>query len=188
MYSCSIRVVENCHSAVAIARRITVSQRSGRPVSVAVVVARDDVVLEVPVEVQRVGPVLRGLVRVGLATADGPAVVAVVALVPPAVEDAEVEDAVLRGLHAAGAGRLQRPPRGVEPDVDALHQEAGDVHVVVLEEEDAAGGTRGDRRALEDLLDELLAGLVGRMGLAGEDDLDRSLRVARASAPAGRGR
>ena len=43
-----------------------------------------------------------------------------------------------------------------------------------------------DRR--EDLLDDLLAGPVGRVGLAGEDDLDRPLLVPQDPGAAGRGR
>ena len=46
------------------------------------------------------------------------------ALVPPAVEHGAVDDAVHGRLHAAGAGRLEGPPRVVEPDVDALDQVA----------------------------------------------------------------
>ena len=76
MYSWSIRVVENRQSALAIDRRISRSQRGGQPVRVAVVVARDDLLLEDPVEVLGVRPVLRTLVRVRLAAADRPAVVA----------------------------------------------------------------------------------------------------------------
>ena len=90
VYSWSIRVVEKRHSAVAIARRMTVQPARRQPVGVALVVARDDLLLEDPVQVLRVAPVLGGLVGVRLATADRPAVVAVEALVPPAVEDADV--------------------------------------------------------------------------------------------------
>ena len=63
-----------------------------------------------------------------------------------------------------------RAARVVEPDVDALHQVAGDVDVVVFDEDDAAGEARIVAQ-VGDLLDQLLAGLVGRMGLAGEDEL-----------------
>ena len=108
MYSRSIRVVEKCHSAVAIARRMTVSQRVGSPPR-PLVVGGHDLLLEQAIQVLRVAPILRGLVGVRLAVADGPAVVAVVALVPPAIEDADVQDAVLGRLHAdvpdASSGR-----------------------------------------------------------------------------------
>ena len=99
------------------------SRPRGTPVVVALVVARHDLVLEEPVEVLGVGPVLGALVGVRLAAADRPAVVAGPALVPPAVEDADVDDAVLRPPscphvptpRAAGAGcsaRRRRPGRG----------------------------------------------------------------------------
>src|ERR1035437_9708498 len=145
-------------------------------VLVAVVVERHDFLFEQPVEVQRIGVVLRPLVRVGLATADGPAVVADPALVPPAVENGQVRDAVARRLHATRPGCLKGTARVVEPDVDALDHEPGYAHVVVLKDEDATAQL-WRARAGEDLLDHALAGAVGRMGLPGEDDLDRTVRV-----------
>ena len=104
------------------------------------------------------------------AVADGEAVLAVVGLGPPAVEDRQVQAAVEHGLLAARAGGFQRPARIVEPHVDALHQVPADVDVVVFDEHDAAGEPRVVPQ-VGDLLDELLARLVGRMGLAGEDEL-----------------
>src|SRR4029078_1506777 len=136
----------------------------------------DDLLLEDAVEILRIAPVLRRLVGIDLPAADRPAVVAFIALVPPAVEDADVRDAVLGRLHPRRPGRLQRPARVVQPDVDALHEEARDAHVVVLEDEDAAAKL-WRARALEDLLDDALAGSVGRVGLAREDDLDRAIGI-----------
>ena len=52
------------------------------------------------------------------------------------------DDAVHGRLHPARPGRLERPARVVEPDVDALDEEAGDPHVVVLEDEDPAAQLR----------------------------------------------
>src|SRR5581483_8764850 len=91
-------------------------------------------------------------------------------------EDAAVERAIDRRLLPRGAARLERPPRRVEPDVDALHEHAADAHVVVLEEEHTAA----ERRLLaelEDVLDELLPRAVRRVRLAGEQDLHRPLLV-----------
>ena len=50
----------------------------------------------------------------------------------------QVQAAVDADLHAAGARRFQRPARIVQPDVDALHQVAGDVDVVIFDEDHAA--------------------------------------------------
>ena len=113
---------------------------------------------------------------VGLAAADGPAVVAGPALVPPAVEHADVDDAVRGRLHAGRAGRLERPARVVEPHVDALDEEPGDPDVVVLEDEHATPEL-GAARPAEDVLDDALAGPVRGVRLAGEDDLHRPLLV-----------
>ena len=105
---------------------------------------------------------------------------------PPAVADAEVEDAVHRRLHAARAARFERLARRVEPDVAALHQQVRDVQVVVVDERDAAAELRIER-VPEHRLKMMLARFVGRMRFAGEDELDRPARRRSAGAPADRG-
>ena len=100
----------------------------------------------------------------------------VVALVPPAVEDRAVERAVERRLHAARPAGFERPARRVQPHVAAVVHLAGDRHVVVGEEHEAVAhaGLAGE---LLDLLDQLLAGRVGGVRLAGEDELHRPVGV-----------
>ena len=100
-YSWSIRAVEKRQIVVAIELRITLRSSAREAVGVALVVGRHELLLEDPVQVLRVGPVLGALVGVRVAAADGPAVVAGPALVPPAVEHATVDDAVRGRLHAA---------------------------------------------------------------------------------------
>ena len=141
-----------------------------------VVIARDDLFLEDPVEVHRVGPVLSSLVGARLTATDRPAIVARPAFVPPAIEDAYVDDAVGRRLHPARARSLHGAARVVQPDVHALYEEARDPHVVVLEDEHAATEL-GRARLGEDSLDHLLCGPVGGVRLAGEHDLDGALFV-----------
>ena len=111
-----------------------------------------------------------------LADADREAVQAVVGLGPPAVEHRQVQAAVQHDLLSARAARFERPPRVVQPDVDALHEVPADVDVVVLDEHHLAGEARVARQP-RDLLQHLLARAVVRMRLAGEDELDRHLRV-----------
>ena len=79
-------------------------------------------------------------------------------------------------LHAAGAAGLQGRRGVVQPDVDALHQVAGDLDVVVLEEDDALAELV-PLGQVDELPDQLLAGVVLGVGLAGEDDLHRPLGV-----------
>ena len=79
---------------------------------------------------------------------------------------------LMRGLHAARAAGLERLPRVVQPDVAALHEEVRDVQVVVVDERDAAAEHRIERAPV-DALQVMLADVVGRMRLAGEDDLHR---------------
>ena len=128
------------------------------------------------VEVFAVAGVVDVHVGVGAAFADGEAVEAVVGLGPPAIEDGEVEAAVEHDFLAAGAGGFERAAGIVEPDVDALNEVAADVDVVVLDEDELVGEV-GVAHHLGDLLEDALAGLVMRMGLAGEEELHRALGV-----------
>ena len=79
-------------------------------------------------------------------------------------------------LHAAGARGFERPARVVQPHVHALNEVAGDVHVVVFDEDHAAAELRL-ARLLHHALDEFLAAVVLRVGLAGEDELHRAVLV-----------
>src|ERR1035438_5545978 len=106
--------------------------------------------------------------------ADGEAVGAVVAFAPPAVEDAQVHATVTAGFHAAGAGGLERTARVVQPDVATAHHLARDVDVVVLNEDEITRKFRVPAQ-MNDLLDEALALVVARMGLAGEDEDRKSV-------------
>ncbi len=108
--------------------------------------------------------------RLVLRLADDEARFVVRRLVPPAVEDRQVQRAVHRGLHARRPGRLARALGRVQPDVAAGDERARERHVVVGQEEDAAFQLRALRRA-RDGPEEFLSGLVARMRLAGEEDL-----------------
>ena len=74
-------------------------------------------------------------VAVRSARSDREAIQAVVGLSPPAVENGKIEAAVQDNFLTAGAGGLERPPRIVQPHVNALHEVAPHVDVVVLDED-----------------------------------------------------
>ena len=83
----------------------------------------------------------------------------------------------MRRLHAARAAGFERLARVVEPHVAALHEQVRDVQVVVVDEGDAAAEHRVEG-APEHALQVVLGRVVGRMRLAGEDDLHRRGRRA----------
>src|SRR6266480_3901800 len=142
---------------------------------VAVVEQRHHFLFEQAVQLFRVGGV-RGGVRPIRGSGNGPAVPAIVPFRPPSVQGAELGDSVQRRFHATRPRRLEWGARHVEPQIDALHQVVSEVHLVVFQEGDPAlepGFARERVYALE----HLLAGLVGRVRLPGEDKLDRSPRV-----------
>ena len=148
-----------------------------QPALVPLVVRGEHLLLEHRVERLRIGLVLLGLGRVlRRGAADREPAVRRVRLGPPAVEDRAVEHAVQRRLHPRGARRLERPPRRVEPDVDALHEPSRERHLVVLEEDDAPG-RRGLPREVHDELDQILPVLVRRVRLPRDEHLDRALGI-----------
>src|SRR5579883_2069407 len=102
---------------------------------------------------------------------DRPSIVSVVAFVPPAVEDAHIEDTVHRGFLSAPSAGFQRRSWIVQPYVDSLREEMRGVHLVVLDErymprEPVVGGERVD------LVNEMFSVFVGRVRLSGKDDLN----------------
>ena len=101
---------------------------------------------------------------------------AVVGLGPPAIEDGQVKAAIQHHLLAAGAGSFERPARIVEPHVDALHEMAADIDVVVLDEDELVAELR-IAHEFGDLLQHALAGLIERMRLAGEDELHGAIGI-----------
>ena len=147
-----------------------------RDAVLAVVEAGHELVLDEVVERRRLGVVALLVVRRGVGGRDRPAVLAVVPLVPPAVEDREVQHAVERGLHAARAARLERAQRVVEPHVAAGVERLRERDVVVGQEHDPPAHLRVAAEAHE-LLDEDLARVVGRVRLAADHDLHRTLGV-----------
>src|SRR6266566_2564943 len=128
---------------------------------------RHDLVFEQAVQ-------LRGVGRIGVLTRrrwrNGPAVRPIVTLSPPPVQRAQLGHAVQGRLHAARTARLERGARHVEPQVHALDQAVGQMHVVVLEERNPALEP-GFPSVRVHALQHLLARLVTRMRLAGEHDL-----------------
>ena len=109
----------------------------GHPGLVAVVVQLRDLVLDQIVDLLGLGRFLHLVLVVVLGARDRPAVLAVVALRPPAVQDAQIQHAVHPRLHPGGAAGLVLPDRVVEPDVGAPREVPGDVDVVVFEEDDS---------------------------------------------------
>ena len=109
-------------------------------------------------------------------------------LVPPAVEDRQVEAAVQRRLHA----RTCRTPPAGAAGCSARRRSPG--RASGPSRCRSRAGRRSGARTLgvvgepHQLLDQLLAAVVGRVRLAGDDDLDRPLRVAAAARSAAPGR
>src|SRR5205085_3560777 len=87
-----------------------------------VVVERHHLALQHVEEVCRLDGVTAALVLDALGRGDGPPVVTVEPLVPPSIEDGEVQGSVEGGLLPARPARLLWSAGDVEPDVATLAQ------------------------------------------------------------------
>src|SRR6185369_3336206 len=137
---------------------------------VALEVERYDLVLEHVEHRGGVALVLDRRIDVHGAVADGETDAGIPRFVPPPVERRAVERRIEHGFHAAGAARFERTARNVEPQVAARQHHAADALAVAFHEHDAMleAVLAGER---EHSLDDSLGRLVGRMGLAGNQEL-----------------
>src|SRR5215467_5643897 len=105
--------------------------------------------------------------------ADSPAVTGVVALIPPAIENAEIGNSIHSRFLAAGAAGFQRSTWIVQPDIHALCQEVSRVHLVIFNECDMSCELRVESQGIN-LMDQMLAMLIGGMRLSRKHDLYRT--------------
>ena len=104
--------------------------------------------------------------------ADRPAVISVVSLIPPAVQDADVQYAVHRRFLPACATRFQGRPGVVQPDVDTLCKEVRRMHFIVFDECNVTRQTVVRCKRI-DLMDQVFSMFVRWMCFSGENDLNR---------------
>ena len=145
---------------------------TGQIIGAAAIEEWDHLLFEQPEERPALYFVLIFVILVLFPVTDSPTVLAVETFCPPAIDDAQVDSAVDGSLHPAGSARLERSAWGVQPDVAALHEVAGHLHVVVLEEHDPTTDVVSAGQ-LDELPDQLLALLVSGVGLPGKNDLNR---------------
>ena len=140
------------------------------------IIEGNDLILEQLVKTGGIDIVLKLHVAVLDLGADHPSIFVVVTFAPPAIEDAEVEAAVGRQLHAAGAAGFERTKRSVQPKIDPLDKSTPDVGIVVFDEDDAIFEARFVAQ-FENLLNERFSAFIARMRFAGENELHRSRHV-----------
>src|SRR5205085_4487873 len=102
----------------------------------AIIIGGDNLILKQCVQGEAICLGLRIRIVIFAFFADSPAIFAIVALSPPAVEDTAIGLPIERRLLAAGAAGFMRSNRVVQPEVGARHQVASHVYVVVFQEND----------------------------------------------------
>src|SRR5579863_2234807 len=145
-------------------------------VCASIIKGRDHFSLKCLIERETVRLVLRVGIIIFALLADGPAIFAIVALVPPAIQHTAIWLSIERSFLPACPAGLVRANWIVEPQIRARYQEARHDDIVVFQEDDFATESIAAREAI-DLFDQRFAWSVGRMRLAREDDLHRALRV-----------
>jgi hypothetical protein len=136
----------------------------------------DNLLLDDLPEGCRVPVVLHVFILVERILTDLPSIVSMKSFTPPAIHRADMQTSMDECLLAAGSAGFHGPPGGIQPDISAGNQVAGNVDVVVLDEHNLAEEilTAGK---INDLLDECLSRIVPRMSFPGEHDLYRTLLV-----------
>ena len=140
--------------------------------TVYVVVGRSNVVLQNLVNGGGVQFVLEVVVVVGLFNGKSPAGAFLVAFHPPAIQHGEVHGAVHGRFFAGSTGGLLRTGRIVHPHIHALDHALSQRNIVAGHKHDLADET-GILGNIHNLLDQVLTGFIGRMGLTREEELHR---------------
>src|SRR6202011_5965021 len=97
-----------------------------------------------------------------------------IGLIEPAIEDAEIQDAVQARLHTASTTSLLPAPGSVEPKVDSLDHLTANPQSVVLDENDVSGEL-GIVRQLHYLTNQHFSGMVLGMSFPCNQNLDRPI-------------
>src|SRR5579859_4543702 len=145
--------------------------------------AGDNLFLKQTVQRKAIGLGLDILIVVFTLLTNGPAVFAVVALGPPAVQDTAIGLPVERSLLTTGAAGLVRADRIIEPEICAGDEVASHVDIIVLQEDNFSSQLVAARGPIN-LLNQRLARFVGGMCLAREDNLDWTRRIVQQAAQA----
>ena len=136
----------------------------------------NNLVLEHGVDSSRIELVLHALVGIGAMSSQCPSRALAIALVPPSVEHREVEQAIHLGLLATGSRCLEWACGSIEPDVNTSDKTLRHCHVVVLKEYNLAQELR-HLRNLNNALNQVFTGTVGRMRFTCKDKLNREFLI-----------
>ncbi len=142
----------------------------------AIIISRNNFFFEQPVERKAVGLGLRIGIVVFTFLANRPAVLAVVALGPPAIEDTAIRLSIESCLLTTCTACLVWPNRIVQPEIRARNQVAGHGDIIIFQENDLAPECIAARETIH-LLDQRLARFISWMCLTGKDNLHRALRI-----------
>ena len=104
--------------------------------------------------------------------ADGPAIITVITLAPPAIQHTEIKPTIGWRFHTAGAAGFKWTQRIIQPEIDSLDQTPRNVGVVIFNEDNPIMKT-GFAREFVNFLNERFATFVSRMRFTGEYELDR---------------
>src|ERR1700731_3487049 len=142
----------------------------------AIIISRNNFFFEQPVERKTVGLGLRIGIVVFTFLANRPAVLAVVALGPPAIEDTAIRLPIQCSFLTTCTACLMWSNRIVQPEIRARNQVAGHGDIIIFQEDDLAPESIAARETIH-LLNQRLARFISWMSLTSKDYLHRSFRI-----------
>src|SRR5512139_74682 len=148
----------------------------GNSAFIALVIEWDNLLFHGLIEILGISLILYVGVVVHPAVTNGETILTIVGFVPPAIENGEIQTPVQNDLLTAGAASLQWSSRVVQPHIHSLDEVAGDVIIVVFDENHSPPVGGVDAISRDPRQEQLALGVPG-VRLAGEDNLDRSPRV-----------
>ena len=143
---------------------------------VLLIIERHDLMLEQRIDCSCVKLILIALVLVGTLLRECPTGTLTIAFNPPTVKHGEVDHTVHLSLLTGCTRCFERTGRRVHPDVHTRNQATGQLHIVVLEEDNLTK----ELRTLADLINALnqaLTGTISRMRLTREEEQNRTIGI-----------
>src|SRR5215470_521222 len=106
---------------------------------IALIIEWNHFIAQDAVEIFGISRIMNIRTRVSPAVSDRETVQTVVGFSPPSIENRKIKAAIQNNFLTACARSFQRTPRIVQPDIDAAHQVASDIDVVVLDKYELVG-------------------------------------------------
>ena len=143
---------------------------------IASVIERHNLILKQTIDGGCIQLVLMLLILIGTLVGECPSCTWTIAFIPPSVQNGQIDNTIHERLLTRCTRCFERTCGSVHPDIHAAHQPAGQLHVIILQEDDLTQEL-GTLAYLIDLLDKTLTCSIGRMSLTCIEELYGIVRI-----------